>query len=1302
MLLLQVGPSERIFKDCPSSDPRGVGGAGASVGVGEGDKEVPPSHKTSDKVPGDPHFCRKSSGHAKRPVSLALPRQEDTRTVGVRPMSLVFPVLSNTSSGESDNNDNKWDPHNNQDNNISDKNVSYNPTAIYNNLPTGSESLRSPITRPTSLKVVRDNEGSLLQSLKKNSPVEALQERYLSRITPTNTPTPGRSDVHFIAVEVERAPDAAKGNSVQQDAIWNDQQDSTSHTDYIYKQVTPRNSDNKIKVNESVNVPTNLESKSYTDNKNYGHELDNNGSHKILHPKTKVTQNPACITPVTSTTGVFDSDNATVRVTDSLNSGDGIEVERSSGAKSQAFNNSSFSPNYSPSPVSTPITPGWCSSKNTEPSQNLKTFPFTNQNTNQTSVKPPFLSNSPFIPSPNQPSYESDSKPAVSSVPGLSPFNSQFNQNSSHPSDTIDNHSPKSSNEGFFKIKNLRHISDKSPDSNKSQNLPDISAKDIQNLSNEDLITHANRIIEQTRLLTSGDINNLNSPSTPGKEILYDKSKLNIDVVTSTLENQGNSFLRQSPESNILQESDSSSKVSSNVGVVTGHPSLPIYGANQNIISSSAPPTHNTQRDSTEEPKLDDEFKLTSRQQQQPVNFYKQVLRPSSQEGCVFPQQASSEAVKETPVSYSQDLKKKGSLSPLKISPTSNREPDASKYLLEGIYNRPLSEILSQRPLAELNKNRPLSDIFTDKTDYQETNSSSLPTSSKSSPSTHLPPSGFNLRNLSDKNSKFQSSSQRNTNIYDIISPVDTDKYVSSSETPPADTGADKTPPYVVTSPRPIVVSPSSSPTEETISNDSIVIEPVVEDVFDVTCDEVRPTTVVSPEIQNSDVMGGERRVGHEVWRPRGHCTASAAIHHSAPQRSHHTSGCDVPSSPPHKDMGGISSKKRTGGSTQLTATHGTANLNKPITPLSSPRGSAKLRDKPPEDASLPPYVRQRGEPAKRYSGFGHVNSDNVRRMRDIWGSKQEPSPTSVPKSPKFPPSGNSRRNSGTNSPLDSPISPRRRSTASPSREPRSSPVRREASPTSKYTSNYREQSPYRSNYSTSGKQEYPSSHRNSSPSQYKSNRNQSASPSRPPFNHQSQSPLRHNKDSSIFSHQSSPPSKVSRDSPIHRHQSPSPSRQRESPLRNAYSSPSRQPHSSTITSTTSSSRPSSKYEPSHQKRQAPARPETKSPPRTTSSSSSKSSDEHNSSRRHSAWTDQPSKDKYSLGEAPGKGAGTQKRATKTPSPPSSASRVHQRLFTQLRDSSLRPDSDAICFVEEENRFKVSHNKKIIIIKKLI
>ncbi|XP_042872823.1 serine/arginine repetitive matrix protein 2-like isoform X2 [Penaeus japonicus] len=373
--------------------------------------------------------------------------------------------------------------------------------------------------------------------------------------------------------------------------------------------------------------------------------------------------------------------------------------------------------------------------------------------------------------------------------------------------------------------------------------------------------------------------------------------------------------------------------------------------------------------------------------------------------------------------------------------------------------------------------------------------------------------------------------------------------------------------PRITPPPEDNVTLPDLNAAPKPARRDSLVIE-AVDDVDDVTaCEEVQPTIVTSPEIQSSDVMVCARESG------RGGRTEAPPSPREARPRTlaHETQPTRAPRRPSSRErMGGVFSRGRTDDSTRQhpPAASGAARSKTvsppPQTPPTPTRRTRERSFTPQEEQPPPPYVRQKAEPSRRYSGFGHVQSDNVRKMRDIWGTKQETSPQPpqrgirVPASP--PPSG--RR---------APDSPRRSSCSrsTPTREaPLKSPTR---------TNNF-----YSSTISS---------------------RNRSSS----------------------------------------------------SPRRGSASSTDG------------------------------GAPFTRDASRNTSAAA-------NSSRAP--------QDKYNLGGSPGGRASPvrtprtpRRTATPPPPPPPSepppASPFHHKVFRRLRDASLQPDSETICFTEEEDRYKL-------------
>ncbi|XP_071521247.1 uncharacterized protein [Panulirus ornatus] len=384
----------------------------------------------------------------------------------------------------------------------------------------------------------------------------------------------------------------------------------------------------------------------------------------------------------------------------------------------------------------------------------------------------------------------------------------------------------------------------------------------------------------------------------------------------------------------------------------------------------------------------------------------------------------------------------------------------------------------------------------------------------------------------------------------------------------------------------PSSTAPARAPPPPT-TNDSLLIE-AVDDTDDVTeCDEVRPTIVTSPEIQSSDVMGCARESGRG-----GRSEAPPSPREARPRTlTHEAQPTPTPRRPSSRErMGGLFSRGRTEDSSSSSShpSPATSSSGKPAPPSpqtpSTPTRTPKLRERSctPQDEP-PPYVRQKAEPTKRYSGFSHVQSDNVRKMRDVWSTKQESPPLRQQQQQQ---QQQARR--GARVPTTPPPSPRRVPPDSPSSSfSRVTPTRETPSASPTRTNNF-----YNSTFSSRSRSS--SSPRRGStsestegvaPSARDGSRNTSASA-------KSTRPLADN------------------NSPAG---SPGP-------------------------------RPSAARKASRTQRASPTR--RAAPDRHTPTSA-------------------------------------------TPPEPPPASPFHHKLFRRLRDSSLQPDSETICFTEEEDRYKL-------------
>ncbi|XP_068223556.1 LOW QUALITY PROTEIN: serine/arginine repetitive matrix protein 2-like [Palaemon carinicauda] len=452
----------------------------------------------------------------------------------------------------------------------------------------------------------------------------------------------------------------------------------------------------------------------------------------------------------------------------------------------------------------------------------------------------------------------------------------------------------------------------------------------------------------------------------------------------------------------------------------------------------------------------------------------------------------------------------------------------------------------------------------------------------------------------------------------------------------------------------------------------SVIIEPLDDDNNDVTSsEEVRPTKVKSPEIQSSDVMGcateGGRRVGAggRMALPRDAPPSHTLSHETRPNRVTRLGGGGAAAAAaPALDssMGGVFTRGRTHDSSAgrhtsaQNVSSATGNRTRVTSPAPPSPTTPRLRERTlssSEEVPLPPYVRQKPDPTRRYSGFGHIQSDNVRKMRDVWGSRQESSPTPNPRSSRAPPASPPpipKRREATQSPRRGPDSPRRFSdtrqrAGSPIRAPPESPRR------------YHDYSPRRTMDALS------SSRRGSdSPKRMPDSKRGPDSPKRGP-----DSPKR-----SFFS--------------------------RDSPSRDSGRSTKSNNPNSTFYSSTISSR--NKVNPSSRRGSTSSTEGSAGVPPTFQTQPS------GAPRPSTANTTvHPHPDRYrsngAAGSKPSTPTSRRSRRTSTPPPPSSsaptststetptASPIHHKVFRKLRDTSLQPDSQTICFREEEDRYKL-------------
>ncbi|KAK7076870.1 hypothetical protein SK128_016394, partial [Halocaridina rubra] len=508
---------------------------------------------------------------------------------------------------------------------------------------------------------------------------------------------------------------------------------------------------------------------------------------------------------------------------------------------------------------------------------------------------------------------------------------------------------------------------------------------------------------------------------------------------------------------------------------------------------------------------------------------------------------------------------------------------------------------------------------------------------------------------------------------------------------------------------------------------ESLTIE-ALEDSDDViVCEEVRPTIVTSPEIQSSDDMGCARDRGRRDGRIKGMVIPSdprdmppppSPPHEAQPllrasrQTAASPAAAAASAATPARDgdsiMGGVFSRSRTHNTAGRHPPSPTSNVNftptgtakGATTPQSPTTASPRIRDRSisKEEPPLPPYVRQKPEPTKRYSGFGHVQSDNVRKMRDVWGARNEP-PTPTPPTPPTRPS---------RVPPSPPPVPRREA-HSPRRAPDSP---RRFSDTPKFDSyKYRTESPKRVQEFSNRVPEF-TSRRGSDTSRKapESPRGAPESPRRGP-----ESPRR------VPDSPKRAPDSPRRGPDSPRRAQDSPKRGPDSPRR-APDSPKRGPESpkrsffSRDSPTRDSGRSSKNTNTNFYSSTISSRNKASSSPRRGSTSSNEGGTTGPSGQPSGTRLSEPQPEKTRThGSAAGGRGGWPSSTTPTSSSPTRASRrastppppqpspsappsaasapppastFHHKVFKKLRDSSLQPDSETICFRDEEDRYK--------------
>ena len=432
-----------------------------------------------------------------------------------------------------------------------------------------------------------------------------------------------------------------------------------------------------------------------------------------------------------------------------------------------------------------------------------------------------------------------------------------------------------------------------------------------------------------------------------------------------------------------------------------------------------------------------------------------------------------------------------------------------------------------------------------------------------------------------------------------------------------------------------------------------------------------RPLAATQTKMQNNDVTSLKTSTIGRSRQPL-----------QQPQQSEQHQERVDPPCPLHQaaaqlDMGSVFSKNKPRGSSQP-----------PITPshTQSPVSSVLIRPSTIEtrlnDPKKVPYNSQRSEPSRRYSGFSHVTSDNVRRMRDVWGSRQE-------KPPAGPPLGTS--------PLSrshiAPRTPTPQRHNSPSSRPTActhSTSRRSPSPNPHRSSPSHNSNSDRIERNALSSARRPRDSGSNSPSGRNAVR-VSDSPSR---NRISQSPIRMNN-----KHESTDcPNRGSRSSSATRAKhSPEKIRSTQSPTKmKSVNTPPASPSRKTF--------PTHMYD-NLEKDFTTNKPSTRS----TTASNNTNNGSVDQTFRVSPPGDTGSPHKSSPPRASSKGrtpatpnrsssrsAGTATASSGTATAsPESASEVkkaptaHKKIFKRFRDASLRPDSETLCFVEQEDRYKV-------------
>ncbi|XP_045618533.1 serine/arginine repetitive matrix protein 2 isoform X2 [Procambarus clarkii] len=446
-------------------------------------------------------------------------------------------------------------------------------------------------------------------------------------------------------------------------------------------------------------------------------------------------------------------------------------------------------------------------------------------------------------------------------------------------------------------------------------------------------------------------------------------------------------------------------------------------------------------------------------------------------------------------------------------------------------------------------------------------------------------------------------------------------------------------------------------------ADNCLLIEPLAEG--DDVAEETRPTKVTSPEIQSSDVMGCERR-GGGGGRPSLHGEGRPSLHGEGRPSLVAPSALSHQRPPSARDrMGGFFSRPRSDLPPPPTAVT-------PPTPPTPPTPRARERSCTPlDEPHVPSYVRQKSEPSRRYSGFGHVQLDNVRKMREAWSSKQQSPPRQHQRQQSLP-----RQQQGRESPTRH---QQRRESPTRHQQRQESPTRHQQRQESSPRHQQRRESPTRHQQ----RQESSPRHQQRQESSPRHHQRQESSPrhqerqeSSPRHKERQESSPRHQQESSPRHHQrqESPPrhQQGRREKRVPPSPPPSPKRPADTPLAKNSPTPARRSPTNNYSKPTLSSRNRS----------------SASPRRGSASSTEGASPAtRDGSRSASARSGRPQADSYSSGAAAAGRRGSPARAARSSPPP--ASPFHQKLFRRLRNASLQPDSETISFTEEDDRYKL-------------